>query len=226
MRKKHGFSVTAATALLAVTLSGCGTTNNFLAEKNKVVEYYRIYDIKTTAPFSAVVKAASDGLGRNINNANEATPIPTSNEIPDKAGRFKLMNPLANSQFAALASLANGAGGIGMKMATCEDAVWTAKAVRDISGSSNLQLTLCLFKYKEGYHLDMYGVFSKQEGGLFQISREMAYAAVGTPEEWTEKTFLDVPRSIHAKTSADISLLEAIPEVNGTPWLDAYDGKR
>ena len=43
---------------------------------------------------------------------------------------------------------------------------------------------------------------------------------VGTPEEWTEKTFLDVVRSIRKATGAEVALIEAQPELGGTPWLD------
>ena len=89
-----------------------------------------------------------------------------------------------------------------------------------MSGSNHLKLTACLFQYKEGYHLDLYAVFTKKEGGLLQISRDMANAMVGTPEEWTEKTFLDIVRSIRTSTGADITLLEAQPELSGAPWLD------
>ena len=59
-----------------------------------------------------------------------------------------------------------------------------------------------------------------------QISRDMANAMVGTPEEWTEKTFLDIIRSIRATTGAEVALLEAQPEVAGTPWLDSLDSPR
>lgn len=201
-------------------ISGCGTTNNYLAEKKQTVEYYRIFDIKTSANRQAVAKAASNGIGRNVNNAQEATPIPSSSEIPEKPARFKLVNPFEGSK---LAALAGGAGSLGFRMATCEGASWTAKAERRVSGSNNLNLTACLFQYKDGYHLDLYAVFTKQEGGLFQISRDMANAMVGTPEEWTEKTFLDIVRSIRANTGAEIALLEAQPELSGTPWLDSMD---
>ncbi len=201
-------------------ISGCGTTNNYLAEKKQTVEYYRIFDIKTSANRQAVAKAASNGIGRNVNNAQEATPIPSSGEIPQKPARFKLVNPFEGSK---LTALAGGAGSLGFRMATCEGASWTAKAERRVSGSNNLNLTACLFQYKDGYHLDLYAVFTKQEGGLFQVSRDMANAMVGTPEEWTEKTFLDIVRSIRANTGAEIVLLEAQPELSGTPWLDSMD---
>lgn len=113
-----------------------------------------------------------------------------------------------------------------MRVATCDGASWTATAKRNIQGSNSLRLTACLFQYKEGYHLDLYAVFVKQEGGIFQVSRDMANAVVGTPEEWTEKTFLDIVRSIRNATSAQVALLEAQPEISGTPWLDSLEGFR
>lgn len=53
-----------------------------------------------------------------------------------------------------------------------------------------------------------------------QISRELASAMVGTPEEWTEKTFLDIVRQIKSETEAEITYLEGYPKLQGTPWLD------
>jgi hypothetical protein len=52
----------------------------------------------------------------------------------------------------------------------------------------------------------------------------MASAMVGTPEEWTEKTFLDIVRSIRDATGAEVNLVEGYPELSGTPWLDSEDG--
>lgn len=205
-------------AAVALGLSGCGTTNNYLAEKRQSVEYYRIFDIKTTASRQTVAKAASNGLGRNVNNAQEATPIPSSGEVPETPGRFKLVSPFAGSNMGALMG---GAGTVGLRVATCDGASWTAKAERRVSGSNSLGLTACLFQYKGGYHLDLYAILTKQEGGLMQLSRDMANAMVGTPEEWTEKTFLDIVRSIRTAASAEVKLLEAQPEISGTPWLDS-----
>ena len=211
----------AVLAVSALLLSGCGTMNNALVEKKKSIEYYRIFDIKTNADRMAIAESASNGLGRNVNNAEEARPIPDGTELPEKPGRFKLENPLKNSPFAAFAS---SGGQLGFKVATCEGAAWTANAVRSTTGSSNLRLTACLFPYKGGYHLDLYATFTKQEGGLFEISRQMAYGIVGTPEEWTEKTFLDVVRQIRKDLGAEFALVEGYPKMQGTPWLDSLDG--
>lgn len=130
---------------------------------------------------------------------------------------------LAAVEGTRIAALAGGAGSLGVRVTTCDGVSWTAKAERRIQGSNALNLTACLFQYKDGYHLDLYAVFTKQEGGLMQISRDMATAMVGSPEEWTEKTFLDIVRSIKAQTGANIALLEGQPELTGTPWLDKFD---
>lgn len=199
-----------------LSLSACGTINNALVEKKKTVEYYRIFDIRTNADRQAVIEATSKGLGKNVSDANEATPI-FIDDIPGKPGKFKLVNPFKGS---AIAALASSGGNLGIKIATCEGSVWNAQATRTVSGSNNLVLTACLFPYKEGYNLDLYATFTKLEGGLMQISRSMANAVVGTPEEWTEKTFLDIVRTVNENTSAEIRYLEGYPQLSGTPWLD------
>lgn len=206
-----------ATPMIAVFLSGCGTMNNAIVEKRKTVEYYRIFDLKTEADRYTIAEAASDGLGRNVNGAQEARPIPLSSELPKKPGRFTLVNPFKGSNFAALA--AQG-GQLGFKVATCENASWTANANRTITGQSQLRMTACLFPYTEGYHLNLYATFTKQEGGLMELSRQAASAMVGTPEEWAEKTFLDIVRQIKIETDAEVNFLEGYPKLHGTPWLD------
>jgi hypothetical protein len=215
------FAVGMASALLPL-INGCAATNSALSTQVTQVEYYRIFDIQTTAQRQAIGKAASEGLARNVNSAQQAFPIPSSAEMPDKPGRFRLVNPLEGTRMAALA--AAGGQSLGMRIATCEGASWTAQALRNIEGSNQLRLTMCLFPYKAGYHLNMYAIFTKKEGGLMQMSRAMAAAMVGTPEEWTEKTMLDVVRNIRANVPAQVALLEAQPEIAGTPWMDRQGG--
>lgn len=198
-------------------MTGCGGVSNALSDKKHSVEYYRIYDLKTQASKQVLGKAASDGLGQNTGKVSTTSPIPTSAEVPEKAGRFKVVDPLAGTK---LGQLAASSGGFGLRMAECEGAVWTAKAVRTITGSNQLNLWTCLYPYKDGYHLDMYATFAKVEGGLGEITRQMAYAATGTPEEWTEKTFTDVIRQIHQQTGAAITYVEGYPDPGPLPWHD------
>lgn len=202
---------------LSLTLGGCGTVNNALSTKTKTVEYYRIFDIKTQADRNLVADSASNGLGKNTSSANESRPIPTSNTPPHKPGRFSLTNPFEGTKLAAFAS---ASGASGFKVAICKDAAWSANANRNITGQSNLKLTACLFQYTQGYHLDLYATFTKQQGGLKELGRQAAAKMVGTPEQWTEKTFLDIVRQIRADTGAEIKLLEGYPKQQGTPWMD------
>lgn len=214
------FKQTLVAITIAASLTACGTMNNYLAEKRISVEYYRVYDIQTKATRQQIAKAASNGLGKNVNGAQEAMPIVTSGDLPEKPGRIDLVDPFANGNMAGLAAFAGGAGAISIKIAKCNGAVWTSHAVRNISGSNNLNIYACLYQYKSGFQLNEYAVFTKAEGGLMQISRDMANSMVGTPEEWTEKTLLDVVRNIGTTTNSKISLVDAQPEIAGTPWLD------
>lgn len=205
-------------------MSGCGSFNNQLASKTKNVEYYRIYDIKTSAGRRDVAKAASDGIGRNVNEVDESTPIPNFSEPPEKPGRFQISDALRESNLSQLIALSSSSSGFNFRSASCPGAVWTAKAHRKIENSNNLRIHLCLFQYKGGYHLNQYAVFTKKTGGFMQLSRALADSISGTPEEWTERTLLDVVRSINKQiTGAEITLLESEPEVIGTPFLSDFD---
>ena len=209
--------------LLVVTLSACSTMNSHLAEKTKHVEYYRIFDLKTQADRTDVVDAASKGLAKNAGSADETMPIPNFSMKPVTPGRFKVVNQMDQFQgtsLGALAALANNGGSLGMKTAQCDDAIWIAHARKTVNDSFNINLTSCLFEYVDGYHLDMYAHLNKEEGGFMQISRAMANAMVGTPEEWVEKTFLDVVRTINEETVTEIDYIEGYPKMKGTPWLD------
>lgn len=209
--------------LVAATLllGGCGSMNSALATKKQSIEYYRIFDVKTAANRSKVASAASSGLAQNVGGISEARPIPKSSKPPEEPGRFRVVDPLEGTPLAGFAKMNSGASSLGLKKAQCDDAVWTAYGTKPVSGSMNLMFSACLFEYAQGYHLDMYANLIKEEGGLMQISRSMANAVVGTPEEWTEKAFLDVVRKVYKETNAEIKFVDGYPEMSGTPWLDS-----
>jgi hypothetical protein len=104
---------------------------------------------------------------------------------------------------------------------SCEGATWTARAEPRVRGGQDMNIIACLFPYKKGYHLDMYAVFSKQEGGWLKWPRTLTGAIIGTPEKWTEKAMLDVVQAIRDTTGAEVALVEANPQVAGTPWVTA-----
>lgn len=206
---------------LVGALCSCASTNSYLANRNTTVEMYHIFDIKTTASAAVVAKAATDGLSQNTNEISSNTPLQMGVKVPVEPGRFTITD--MSSKFGGtgmgammqLASMQNG--GVSLKGATCEGASWTARAQRTISGSSNLTLYACLYKYQAGYHLNTYAVFQKVEGGLYQVSRDFAHKIVGTPEEWVNKTILDMTRQIEVDAHATVKHLEGQPALGNTP---------
>jgi hypothetical protein len=191
-------------------LAGCSSpgTGNMFASTDKTVEYVRVFDIKTDAAGAAVAKAASDGINRNVAHATLATPAPA--EVHEQPGRFKMPDAAAGTPVAHNPS--------------CEGASWTATATPRVTGGDHMNLVACLFPYKNGYHLDLYAVFTKKEGGWLEWPRKMTGAIMGTPEKWTEKAMIDVVRAIRESTGAEVALVEAKPDVAGTPWLDSQGG--
>ena len=143
--------------------------------------------------------------------------------VPATPGRFTLVDmgsKMAGTGIGAMMQMAAMQNaGVGMKTANCEGAVWTARAQRTISGSSNLTLHGCLYRYQKGFHLDTYAVFQKVEGGLQQVSRDIASKMVGTPEEWVTKTILDMVRSIEKGANAKVTHLEGQPELGDEPGI-------
>jgi hypothetical protein len=204
-------------------LTGCATGNSYLANRSTTVEMYHIFDIKTKASTGVVVKAAADGLTQNTSDIQQVSPLQMGKTVPIEPGRFVIDDvgaKLAGSNTGLGAMMQMAAmqnGGVSMKVAKCDDAVWTSRAQRSVAGSSNLTLYSCLYKYQAGYRLDTYAVFSKTEGGLYQVSRNIANSLVGTPEQWVTKTILDTVHAIENATGAKVVHLEGQPELTEMP---------
>lgn len=216
--KIRGFAV-----LSLLMLAGCGTANNYLADRRSTTEMYHIFDIKTANPTATIAKAAADGLGRNSNSIDSNTPLQLGVAVPDTPGRFAIVDmqtKLAGTGLGTMMQLASmQGGGAGMKSAVCDHAVWTARAVRRVANSNNLTLYACLYKYTGGYHLDTYAIFQKTEGGLAQVSRDIAFKLVGTPEEWVNKTIWDMVRSIEQAGGTTVTRVEGQPELGNEPAI-------
>ncbi|MBT1066153.1 hypothetical protein KJY73_21435 [Bowmanella sp. Y26] len=222
-----------AVAIAAAMATGCSSTmnslNNASTDKQKSIELYRVFDIKTGADRHMVVEAASDGLGHNVQSANEKNPI-VMGEKPEKPGRFKPANMAGSmgSQMGGMMQLAmqmNSSFANMLKTAECDGAVWTATAQKDVDNAFSMSFNLCLWEYQGGYALDVYANYTKQEGGGFLgldgLARKAAYAISGTPEAWAEKTVLDVVREIKKRAGGDVKYLEGYPKLETTPWQDS-----
>ncbi len=206
-----------------VLLSGCNTVNQSLANRQEVVEIYHIFDFKTQADVATVSRAAANGLAQNTNSVQSSTPLQLGNTVPAEPGKFVLVDmasAMGGGMGAMMQIAAAQNGGSAMKVAKCDGAVWTSKAVRNISGSSNLTLYSCLYRYRAGYNLDMYAVFSKTSGGLNGIFQSGADALVGTPEAWVNKTIVDTVRAIESAAGTRAVHVEGQPELGPLPAVD------
>lgn len=213
-----------ARVLLPLLLvAGCGTSNNYLAQKSTTVEMYHIFDIKTAAPTGAIARAATDGLGKNTGSVSSDTPLQLAVDVPDKPGRFTIAGAGtgANADPAGAAATPQPAptanGGAGLKTASCEGAAWTGRAVRTTAFTNKLTLHACLYKYKEGYQLDTYTVFQKTEGGLAQLPRNLTNRLLGSSEEWVNKTIWSMVRSVEAAAQAKATHVEGQPQLGPAP---------
>lgn len=209
----------AAAALAALVTAA--VTPAAAQNRNASYQAYAIIDFRTDAPKADVIDAAERILAGYSTDLNTNRPIAV--QTPETPGRFKLTNPLANSQFAALAALGNVSSQSFM-VATCDGAVWVANLSRRISGSQNMRATLCLFPYadgeRRGYHLNMFtNDTAEQGGGLTErFGRALAGRVVGTPQEFTERMLKDTVSAIEARTGAAAVLIEGEPEIPGLAW--------
>jgi len=206
--------------LLALTVAMAAVPQSAHAQdSNRTTELYHIFDFKTTARRGEVIKALQDGLNPNVSNSNTVTPV-VMGPPPETPGRFRLVNPFENSPFAGFVSTSDMASA---KQARCDGAVWISSAVRKVRGSHTLMLTMCLYPYVQGYQLNVYAIDMKEKGGGLsaRLGRVLGEAVVGKSDNWTNKTILDVVRSVRRNTGAVVSYVEGQPEFVGTPWEDA-----
>lgn len=219
--RKESMKKTLATCLAAATLTGCGSLNSMLAERHETMEMYHVLDVKTQASPDTMIRATADGLAQNTGSIFQNRPLQVGAKIPATPGRFELVDvgqALGGTGLGAI--LAATRQGAPMRAAKCDGAIWTARAVREVTGSDALTLHTCIYRYRDGYQLNVYGVFQKASGGITHVARSAAQAVVGTPEEWTNKTLVDTIRSIEARTGARVHYVEGQPEIGDLPRLD------
>ena len=214
------FGYVTAAAVLAMQLSACGTINDTLSSKSTSTEYFRVYDIKTSANVQTIAQAAANGIGKDINDMNESYPINTSGVIPKAPGYMKLVDPFSGSPMGAFAE---SAGSVGMKLAECTGAAWTSRSRKVVAGDDSETFDLCLFPYQGGYQLDIYGDLVTQSGGIdlpLLIARSVVNKALGSPKQFMDKAFADTLDSIHAALpSGAIVYVRGEPAPGPLPWI-------
>lgn len=145
-------------ASLIAILSGCSS----VTPKTEVQTSYWIYDIKTDKNISQVSTAVIEALQSQMSEINVTRNIPPS-PVPDEPSRFQMSNALSNSNIGIL--MANS--GISLQIPTCENAILIGSS-QDTgmrSWGENTSANICLWQYKEGYHLDIIVKFTNSTGG-------------------------------------------------------------
>jgi hypothetical protein len=210
-----------AKAVLGMSAALCVASPAMAQRADRSIEIYHIFDLKTSASRAEVTRAITDSLNANVTDSDTVMPL-VRGEPPEKPGTFELVDALENSRMGGLAALIPAAQRAQFKQVKCDGAVWIANAVRRIRGSQNLRLTMCLFPYTEGYHLDVYAVDTEEKGGgiAAKLGRAIAGAVVKDPRDWTNKTIVGTVRSVSRATGATVTYVEGQPAFEGAPWND------
>jgi len=192
-------------------------------QADRTSELYHIFNIRTDQERNTIVRSFTDALNLNTTDSQTITPL-VRGAPPEKAATFELVDPLADGRLSALGSLMGSAQAAQLKQVKCDGAVWIGNAQRNLRGSQHLRLTMCLFPYAGGYHLDVYGLDTEDKGGGIsqKLGRLMAGAVVGKPGNWTNKTIVDLLREVRTKLGAEVSYVEGQPAFEGEPWNDEY----
>lgn len=184
-------------------LAGCGATTPTREEKAS----YAIYDIHASDGLTAakLADAIKVGLQKQTSEVQITQGIPPS-PLPEKPGRFKLVNPFGPN----LTALA----GQSLQMPTCDDALLTARA-GDTGMAKYGESTfffLCVLPYQGGYHLDVYTKFSMASGGFNPqtLGATLARSVVGDSSQFIPRTIASVVDSVK-QTGATVDLVESYP---------------
>lgn len=184
-------------------LSACAT----LTPTKEVTEGYRIYDIKNAPSLSSITANLKAALQINSDKATFQNNIPP-HPLPEKPGRFQVVNPLANSNFGALLAAQGG----GMKVPKCDNSPFTGMTQDNFAGSENTTFFVCLHPYAEGYHMDIYYTFTKTSGGFSPeaLGQALARSAVGDSSQFIPRTIAALEKAAQ-DTGASVKIVESYP---------------
>ena len=182
------------------------------ADISSTQEEYQFFRWTTDAPKRVMIQAATSSLARYASGWQTTTPIVIDAPSP-VAERFKLINTLANSSLAGLATL-GGASALQFRVATCDGAIWISNIQRDGEGSQHLRVTACLFPSSSGYDLDLYMTdVHDQGGGLSQmLGRAIAGRMVGSPEAWKNRLQDAVAADLTQAAGTPVIYVEGQPD--------------
>lgn len=195
-----------AIGILTITsslLSACAS----LTPTREVTEGYRVYDIKGASSLSDIAKGLKSAMQENSDKATFTNNIPPY-PLPEKPGRFSVVNPFANSNFGALMAAQGG----GMRIPKCDNSPFTGMTQDNFDGAENTTFFVCLQPYTEGYHMDIYYTFTKVSGGFSPeaLGKSLAQSAFGDSSQFIPRTIASLEKAVQ-DTGATVNVVEAYP---------------
>ena len=197
--------IPAYAVLIGSVLTGCAATT----PTQETQASYVIYDVKPSAgvgpgQIDAAIKGA---LQKTMSGVQITTGIPPS-PLPDKPGRFALVNPMKNAGGLLGAMMQS------VQIPTCDGAVLTANAQNSgmAEYGEHTAFFLCLLPYQGGYNIDIYTTFSKTSGGFSTqaLGVALARSVVGDSSQLIPKTVQAVVKAV-ADAGATTTLTSQYP---------------
>jgi len=202
--------------LFAVILTGCASTRPTYQTESAFV----IYDIQPeTIDRSQFLDAITKAVQKHSSQVRINREIPPA-ELPEKPGRFVLKDPFANSNMAALMA----ASGHSTKIPVCDGSLMTLSSA-DTSMSEFGERTsfhLCVFPYKQGYHVNIYSSFSRASGSFSAatLGATLARSVVGDSSQLIPRTMNEV-RLAAEQFGGKVNIVDSyIPETFKGAFLD------
>ena len=193
--------------VMGMSVAGCAS----MTPTRETQSSYAIYNVNPSGGVTAsrVGEAIKIALQKNMSNVQVRTGIPPS-PLPEKPGRFQLVDPFKGSPMGALAARS----GQSLETPMCEGALLTATA-QDTTMSQYGEGTsffLCLLPYQGGYHIDVYTSFTKASGSFSAatLGATLARTVVGDSSQFIPRTVKAVVDSVEA-AGASVKLLEQYP---------------
>lgn len=197
-------------ALTAILLGGCASTT----PTRTTEQAYMVIDVKgDTAIRDRVLDTVIKTAQENMSSLTVNRGIPPST-LPEKATRFELVEPFANTQLNGFAALA-AASGANTKMPSCKDPILTMKSSKSSRDwGERTTFFICVVQYQAGYHVDIYTTFEQQSGGLSvnALSASLARSVVGDTSQIIPRTMKRIESAL-ATVSSETTVVDSyIPQ--------------
>lgn len=201
--KKSTLAIKSIAAASVLLISACAS----MTPTREVTEGYRIYDVKGSSSHGALSSNLKTAMQENADSVKFSNNLPP-HPLPDKPGRFELMNPYEGTNIGKLMA----AQGKSVKVPQCENALISATSNDNFQGAENTTFFVCLMPYTQGYHMNVYYTFTKVSGGFTPkaLGSQLASSVMGDSSQFIPRTIAALETAI-TDTGASIAVVEAYP---------------